>query len=554
MKYNKEFYDKYGIKVTDEAVITHNDETLSAAVDRFYYALTKGDAVSPALIADLEMHVARYPDIPAFKNHLYAVYLHSKKYEKAKVLLHKTIEQHPDYAFAHINLANQFIQEKNFTKAASILKEPYDVRTVEQGEFIHRSVFYNYYTAAFRIEIGRKNLEEAARIHCILFDYDAKDKDMKQLARLLLSERLKVGLSGEPKNDRVVVSVSKPIKSSFIADMQGKPLFNHTELHQLYTYGLDTMPKKVIQQILALPRATLIQDLEHVFMDSILRYDYFASHDWDDNRNHFFIHALYFLTELKAYESLDTILDFLRQDEDFTDFWIGGCMEEHLHPTLYLLGFNQLEVLKKFVLEENINGWHRLLACHVTAQVAMKHPARREEVVIWFRDIMRYHLANASNNGLIDSDFLSGLIVEVVHLRCSELEDDIKALFKKGWIDASFGGDLEVVLKELHVNFNPIYDDPLPLGINELYSGAYQKRKNLSNDPNESNKLAILNDPHSNFLIDIMSEFIAKNNTEDDDDYDYEPQQPVKRTEPKVGRNDPCPCGSGKKYKKCHGD
>jgi uncharacterized protein len=26
-----------------------------------------------------------------------------------------------------------------------------------------------------------------------------------------------------------------------------------------------------------------------------------------------------------------------------------------------------------------------------------------------------------------------------------------------------------------------------------------------------------------------------------------------KREEPKVGRNDPCPCGSGKKYKKCCG-
>jgi preprotein translocase subunit SecA len=23
---------------------------------------------------------------------------------------------------------------------------------------------------------------------------------------------------------------------------------------------------------------------------------------------------------------------------------------------------------------------------------------------------------------------------------------------------------------------------------------------------------------------------------------------------PKVGRNDLCPCGSGKKYKKCHGE
>lgn len=27
----------------------------------------------------------------------------------------------------------------------------------------------------------------------------------------------------------------------------------------------------------------------------------------------------------------------------------------------------------------------------------------------------------------------------------------------------------------------------------------------------------------------------------------------IVREMPKVGRNDPCPCGSGKKYKKCHG-
>ncbi|MBI5815039.1 MAG: preprotein translocase subunit SecA [Nitrospinae bacterium] len=30
-------------------------------------------------------------------------------------------------------------------------------------------------------------------------------------------------------------------------------------------------------------------------------------------------------------------------------------------------------------------------------------------------------------------------------------------------------------------------------------------------------------------------------------------QETVKRSAKKVGRNDPCPCGSGKKYKKCHG-
>jgi SEC-C motif-containing protein len=30
-------------------------------------------------------------------------------------------------------------------------------------------------------------------------------------------------------------------------------------------------------------------------------------------------------------------------------------------------------------------------------------------------------------------------------------------------------------------------------------------------------------------------------------------QVPKRREEPKVGRNDPCSCGSGKKFKKCHG-
>jgi len=43
----------------------------------------------------------------------------------------------------------------------------------------------------------------------------------------------------------------------------------------------------------------------------------------------------------------------------------------------------------------------------------------------------------------------------------------------------------------------------------------------------------------------------------DEEDYYTEPDVAVKRQPvvagPKIGRNDPCPCGSGKKYKQCHG-
>ncbi|MFN0137233.1 MAG: preprotein translocase subunit SecA [Phycisphaerae bacterium] len=42
-------------------------------------------------------------------------------------------------------------------------------------------------------------------------------------------------------------------------------------------------------------------------------------------------------------------------------------------------------------------------------------------------------------------------------------------------------------------------------------------------------------------------------NGEDGKDATPEPIPTFKRDQPRVGRNDPCPCGSGKKYKQCHG-
>jgi hypothetical protein len=43
----------------------------------------------------------------------------------------------------------------------------------------------------------------------------------------------------------------------------------------------------------------------------------------------------------------------------------------------------------------------------------------------------------------------------------------------------------------------------------------------------------------------------ARADGEADEDPFYEPEPPFVRAVPKPGRNDPCPCGSGKKYKKC---
>ena len=50
-----------------------------------------------------------------------------------------------------------------------------------------------------------------------------------------------------------------------------------------------------------------------------------------------------------------------------------------------------------------------------------------------------------------------------------------------------------------------------------------------------------------------VSQFVKEADGWKFDDGELVGETPIHREEPKVGRNDPCPCGSGKKYKKCCG-
>jgi hypothetical protein len=61
----------------------------------------------------------------------------------------------------------------------------------------------------------------------------------------------------------------------------------------------------------------------------------------------------------------------------------------------------------------------------------------------------------------------------------------------------------------------------------------------------------------------VSTEHVHGPDCQHDHDHDHDhhhgpdqlqpPSEPYRRETPKLGRNDPCFCGSGKKFKKCHG-
>jgi len=71
----------------------------------------------------------------------------------------------------------------------------------------------------------------------------------------------------------------------------------------------------------------------------------------------------------------------------------------------------------------------------------------------------------------------------------------------------------------------------LPININNVKEAEAPKKADMS-------KLKTSRE-------DLLSESYSNTQTKS--------KQPFIRTEKKIGRNDPCPCGSGKKYKNCHG-
>ena len=354
------------------------------------------------------------------------------------------------------------------------------------------------------------------------------------------------------------------------------PQFNHEEVNIFYEKSFRDFEKEQIEKIIALPRKTLIEDLETVLEDTCRRNEHFNSIGYSEETHQFQTHALYFLGALESENSLQKILNLLRMGEEFREFWFSDWVEHIFTPVLYAIGKNQLPILSGFAKEKNIVGWNKSLIPSAVMNIAVKNPERRAEVIHFFEDLFNFFLENEDDEDLIDTDFIGSLIAEAIHLRAVELLPLIEKMDEKKWLDYMHVGDMKEISQDINKPFDPFYDNPMPKDIFEYYSESYLRRRQDSNDIEDSILEVNKNKSKGEKLIEqfklgnLFSAFGKKQKEKDlladykgygdeeeefigfeeDDHYSYR-QTTVKRVGKKVGRNDPCPCGSGKKYKKC---
>ncbi|MGB1242065.1 MAG: DUF1186 domain-containing protein [Chitinophagales bacterium] len=365
--------------------------------------------------------------------------------------------------------------KEEILKQGHLLGEYRDIRTIlsERTQF-HIDEFVAYQTAAAHYELLIGELDNAYLRLKSLKELGQANKLTQSLAHEISLARIENFQKNLEEQQIVTKQIQGFPKVAYPQTTKAPKL--HSALQIFYTQSVENIDFEKVQ-FLYKHRTALIPNLEAMLLDSMHRYDHFKNVDLPTENRSFGLHALFLLGALEAEKSLPKVLDFLRMGEEFTQFWFGTDVDYLLFAPLYSLGKNQLSVLKSFALEENIYTWNKVLISDVVSQVAHHQPKRREEVILWYKEVFTYLLKNAKNEALVDTVFITSAAKAVTKLRAMVLLPLIEALYKKQWIDPNIYGDLKKHKTDIQKPIPASALEPLPTNLEEFYTGEYRDRK-----------------------------------------------------------------------------
>ena len=221
------------------------------------------------------------------------------------------------------------------------------------------------------------------------------------------------------------------------------------------------------------------------------------------------IYALYLLAYFREKRAYPLIADFFSIPGRTTLEVTGDLVTEGLCRILASVCHGDLSLMKKLAEDENANEYVRDAALRGMLTLVAVREEPRDEIMSYYQSLFRGKLEREP------SHVWSGLVSCSADLYPEEVLEDIKRAYEEDLVEDWFI-DFDSVMERL----------------------ALGQEKTLS---------TLRMDGRNRFIGDVVEEM----------EWwacfpDSRPRRVVEKRI-KVGRNDPCPCGSGKKYKRCCG-
>jgi len=220
------------------------------------------------------------------------------------------------------------------------------------------------------------------------------------------------------------------------------------------------------------------------------------------------IYAMFLLAQFREKRAYPLIVDFFSAPGDISLEATGDVVTEYLHRMLASVCCGDVSLIKQLAENEAADEYVRGAALDSLVCLVAAGQASREDVLAYYKSLFESGLSKEP------SYFWDGLVSSSTDLYPEEVYPQIKRAFEEDLIDESF------------IDLNYI-DEQLALGREEVLARLRDDRHRLIEDTIEELEWWDCFRPPA-------------------------PQQPTVKKK-KIGRNEPCPCGSGKKYKKCCG-
>ncbi|MBZ5726619.1 MAG: DUF1186 domain-containing protein [Acidobacteriia bacterium] len=242
------------------------------------------------------------------------------------------------------------------------------------------------------------------------------------------------------------------------------------------------------------------------------------------------LYAMFLLAQFRETRAYPLVVRFASLPGDLLDSLCGDFITEDLGQVLASVCGGELTGIQSLIENEDNDEWVRGAALSGLVALVAAGQKSRDEIVNYFTGLFRGKLVRQW------SHVWDTLVSYSSDLYPEELLDDIERAYEDGLVDPYY------------IGFDDVKRD-LAVGKDRILA-------------------RLADNPHRRLVQDTIAEMgwwacfredrqtRARSSAQSPAKANLNPvavASPIKRATPKTGRNEPCPCGSGKKYKKCCG-
>ena len=238
------------------------------------------------------------------------------------------------------------------------------------------------------------------------------------------------------------------------------------------------------------------------------------------------IYAMYLLAQFREAAAYPLLVEFVAAPGEIVMELTGDVVTEDLGRMLASLCHGDLGPIKRLIEDPEVNEWVRSAALDALVDLYAEGQLERETIIDYLQELFLFKVERKP------SYIWSAMVNAACDLYPEELIEEIQRAYAEGLVN------------------------PGDVGLDEVNTILEKRKETRLEDTQRYSKGLIGN------VIDEISWWACFRESDEEDSLDRDPLEveddfwlpsvkTVVRPEPKIGRNDPCPCGSGKKYKKC---